>query len=76
MVKTKELKSIVPAKDFDPKEFIGEDEMDMTILLKKYVVDNARVGENIENTMRNTKLYLNKQFTNMQKLFKAEQERI
>lgn len=75
-VKTKELKSIVPARDFEPQEFIEDGEMDMTILLKTYVVDNTKVGEEIESTMKNTKVYLNRQFTNMQKLFQAKQERI
>jgi hypothetical protein len=66
----------VPAKDFDIKNFIDDDdEVDMK-QLARYISDETRVGECIENTMYNTKFYLNKQYANMKRLFELEQEKI
>jgi hypothetical protein len=71
-----ELKNIVPAKDFDIKNFIDDDdEIDMK-QLATYINDETRVGEFIQNTMYNTKYFLNKQYTNMKKIFELEQEKL
>lgn len=71
-----ELKNIVPAKEFDIKKFIDEnDEVDMK-QLATYINDETRVGEFIQNTMYNTKFFLNKQYTNMKRIFELEQEKL
>jgi hypothetical protein len=76
-VKTLEVKSIVPAKEFDPQDFVDVvEELDITLLLKTYCVDNSRIGETIQSTMFNAKTFLNKQFSEMQRLYNLEQERL
>jgi len=77
VIKTQQLKSIIPQKEFDI--FSIDDphsEIDLRELLQKYIVEEQRVGECIQNTMYNTKIFINKQYGYMQKLFKQEQERI
>lgn len=51
-------------------------EIDLRQLLQKYVCEEAKVGECIQSTMYSTKIFLNKQYNYMQKLFQEEQERI
>jgi hypothetical protein len=76
-LKTQEIKSIIPFKDFDVLGVSdGENEFDLRKLLQMYVCDDTRVGEWIQNTMYNTKIFLNKQYDFMQKLFLKEQERV
>lgn len=55
---------------------LDNEEIDLKKLIQTYVVEDVKVGECIQNTMINTKRFLNRQYSYMQKLFQEEQLRI